>query len=252
MKKDSLGDRMKSYENVTKFKLTKRTPVIIRLDGKAFHTWTKRLKDVDDLTTDPFSDVMNQCMTATTEKLIAGIQNAVFGYTQSDEISILLNDWKTLTTDQWFGNSVQKMVSVAASMATVYFNQTYAQLVGPEQTQEAAWAMFDARVFTLPKEEVANYFVWRQQDATRNSINMLGQHYFSHKELQGKNVSQVQDMLMLDQPIGDPGVNWNDLDTWKKRGTCVTRVEDVTADREIPIFTADREYVEQFLSVEEN
>jgi len=252
--KDSLGTRMKEYEHVSKTTLTKRTPVIIRLDGKAFHTWTKCLKHVDpSLEQDPFSDVMNQTMAITTEKLVANIQNAVLGYTQSDEISILLNDWSTLTTDQWFGNNVQKIVSVAASMATAYFNQTFAHLVGTDATKEAAPALFDARVWNLPKEEVTNYFVWRQQDATRNSINMLAQHYFSHKELHGKNVSQVQDMLMLTH-----GVNWNDIETWKKRGTCVTRRELETApnreiriDREIPIFTGDRSYVEQSLEAVE-
>jgi len=261
MKGDSLGDRMKGYEHVSRTTLTKRTPVIIRIDGKAFHTWTKQLKNVDDsLNDDPFSDVMNHAMAETTELLVKNIQNAVFGYTQSDEISILLNDWKTLTTDQWFGNTIQKMASVSASMTTVYFNEACAGV----SRRFFAPAMFDARVFNLPKEEVTNYFVWRQQDATRNSINMLGQFYFSHKQLQGKNVGQVQDMLMaMDTPV-----NWNDCDTWMKRGTCVTRGARVPLfgnggvvgyrpdtgieiDREIPIFTAEREYVDRFLQADE-
>jgi tRNA(His) 5'-end guanylyltransferase len=250
---------MKGYENVSKFKLMKRTPVILRLDGKAFHTWTRQLKDVDPgLTDDPFSDIMHNVMAATTEYLVSDIQNAVFGYTQSDEISILLNDWKTLTTDQWFSNTVQKMVSIAASMATVQFNQSVQDEVG----DRLSWALFDARAFNIPEAEVANYFLWRQQDATRNSINMLGQFYFSHKELQGKNVSQVQDMLMLRH-----GVNWNDLDTWKKRGTCVTRnathkyeedngmielLHGIEIDNEIPIFSKDRSYIEQFLKTDKS
>lgn len=241
MKNDSLGDRMKGYENVSKNKLMKRTPAIIRIDGKAFHTWTKQLSNVDDSLNDsPFSVKMNQAMAQTTEMLVKNIQNAVFGYTQSDEISILLNDWKTFTTDQWYGNDVQKIVSVAASMATAYFGEAC-----PSTSRRFfAPAMFDARVSNYPREEVANYFVWRQQDATRNSINMLGQFYFSHKQLQGKNVSQVQDMLMAEH-----NVNWNDIDTWMKRGTCVTRANDI--DREIPIFTADRDYIEQFLRADE-
>ena len=261
MKNDSLGDRMKGYENVSKNKLMKRTPAIIRIDGKAFHTWTKQLSNVDDSLNDsPFSVKMNQAMAQTTEMLVKNIQNAVFGYTQSDEISILLNDWKTLTTDQWYGNDVQKIVSVAASMATAYF----AEACPSTSRRFFAPAMFDARVSNYPREEVTNYFVWRQQDATRNSINMLGQFYFSHKQLQGKNVSQVQDMLMgMDTPV-----NWNDIDTWMKRGTCVTRdarrllfsngklkgywpESGIRIDREIPIFTADRRYVEQFLNTEE-
>ena len=261
MKKDSLGDRMKGYENVSKNKLTRRTPAIIRIDGKAFHTWTKQLSNVDESLNDsPFSVKMNQAMAKTTELLVANIQNAVFGYTQSDEISILLNDWKTFTTDPWYGNDVQKIVSVAASMATAYFGEACTST----SRRFFAPAMFDARVSNYPREEVTNYFVWRQQDATRNSINMLGQFYFSHKQLQGKNVNQVQDMLMLEH-----GVNWNDIDTWMKRGTCVTRgarkplfsngglegyapATGIQIDREIPIFTADRAYVDQFLKAEES
>ncbi len=261
MNKDSLGDRMKRYEGVPKNFLLRRTPVIIRLDGKAFHTWTKHLKNVDEtLKDDPFSEVMVKCMAFTTRMLVENIQNAVIGYTQSDEISILLNDWKTLQTDAWFGNNVQKMTSVSASMATAYFNQAYDSEIGGMTSPPA---MFDARVFNLPKEDVANYFVWRQQDATRNSIQMLGQQYFSHKELHKKNVSNIQDMLMADHEI-----NWNDIDTWKKRGTCVKRMSlpsmkdgatfetirpasSILLDKEIPIFTQDRNYIEDLLKTEE-
>jgi len=157
MKNDSLGDRMKGYEHVSRSTLTKRMPVVIRIDGKAFHTWTKQLKNVDDSLNDsPFSVKMNQAMSDTTQKLVSNIQNAVFGYTQSDEISILLNDWKTLTTDQWFGNTIQKMASVSASMATVYFNEACTST----SRRFFVPAMFDARVFNIPKEEVTNYFVW--------------------------------------------------------------------------------------------
>lgn len=259
-KSDSLGDRMKGYESVTKFKALKRTPVIIRIDGKAFHTWTKHLSKVDPtLKDDPFSELMLRCMSGTTNMLVSNIQNAVLGYTQSDEISILLNDWKTLETDQWFGNTIQKMASVAASMSTAYFNRAYTELTA---VVSATPAMFDARVFNVPKEEVANYFIWRQQDATRNSVQMLGRHYFSHKEMHKKNVSNIQDMLMESH-----GVNWNDLDTWKKRGSCSVRGgfdesmagtpdgikmiktphDRVEIDKEIPIFTKDRAYIEDLL-----
>jgi len=264
MKNDNLGDRMKGYENVSKTKLLNRTPVIIRLDGKAFHTWTKVLPSVDDsLQDDPFSEIMHKCMVETTYKLVSNIQNAVLGYTQSDEITILLNDWKTLTTDQWFGNSVQKMASVSASMATAYFNRAWESMFWSEKIPPA---MFDARVFNIPKEEVANNLIWRQQDATRNSIQMLARHYFSHKQLHKKNVSEIQDMLMLEK-----GINWNDIDTWKKRGMCVVRGgvnepvmggpdgtwtviaphQRIEADEEIPIFTKDREYIERLLEADE-
>jgi len=244
MDKTALGDRMKGYEAVSRTKLLRRSPVIIRLDGKAFHTWTKQLKVVDEsLDINPYSNLMHSFMRNTTQYLMDNIQNAVLAYSQSDEISILLNDWKKLNTDAWFDANIQKMASVSASMATAAFNS---QIFTFNRASPAAlgMALFDARAFNLPKEEVTNYFIWRQQDATRNSINMLGQFYFSHKELQGKNVSQVQDMLMEKFQI-----NWNDCDVWKKRGFCIT--QDGTYDYTIPIFSKHREYIEDCLVAEE-
>jgi len=222
---------MKGYEAISKTKLMRRSPVIIRLDGKAFHTWTRQLQGVDEsLEVEPYGNMMHALMRSTVEYLMDNIQNAVFAYSQSDEISILLNDWKTLKTDQWFDGNIQKITSISASMATAAFNKNH----------NLNLALFDSRVFNIPKEEVANYFVWRQQDATRNSINMLVQFYFSHSQLHGKNVSQVQDMLMQKY-----SKNWNDIDTRKKRGFCVTPTNGY--DSEIPIFTKDRNYIEQYL-----
>jgi len=228
---------MKGYEFTSKSKVLRRTPVIIRLDGKAFHTWTKQLRNNDEsLDTEPFSRIMHHAMKTTTEYLMDNIQNAVVAYSQSDEISILLNDSKRLNTDQWFGGGIQKMASISASMATVAFNANESV-----RFHDFAPALFDARVFNVPREEVSNYFLWRQQDPTRNSVQMLGQFHFSHKEMQNKNVSQVQDMLMLQK-----GVNWNDIDTWKKRGFCVT---GEGYDNEIPIFSyiSGRFFINQFL-----
>lgn len=259
MDKTSLGDRMKGYERTSSSTLLRRTPVIVRVDGKAFHTYTKKFNAETDpsMKADPFSDIMHQVMAHTAMALTWQTQNAVLGYTQSDEISILLRDWDTLTTDQWFGGSVQKIVSTTAAMAASYFNyfmRGYEETVPdlkPNGIQSIP--LFDSRVFNIPKEEVTNYFVWRQKDATRNSINMLARHYFSHKQLHGKNTSEVQDMLMLEH-----GVNWNNIDTWKKRGTCTYRnpiswssSQPVVIDEEIPIFTQDREYIEKHLDVAE-
>ncbi len=238
MDKTSLGNRMKKYESVSKTKLMRRTPVVIRLDGKAFHTWTRQLILVDQtLKTEPYGEVMHKAMFYTTEYLMKNIQNAVLAYSQSDEISILLNDWNRLTTEQWFDGSIQKITSVSASMATVGFN-----CISPIRNMHLKPALFDARAFNVPMDEVANYFIWRQQDATRNSIQMLGQFYFSHKQLHGKNVSQIQDMLMETHAI-----NWNDVDTRKKRGWCATADR---YDNKIPIFTKDRNYIEQYLRAE--
>jgi len=230
MDKSNLGDRMKGYECVPKHSMMRRTPVIIRLDGKAFHTWTRQLRQIDPaLDVEPYGNLMHDYMRRTVEYLMDNIQNAVFAYSQSDEISILLKDWTKLNTDQWFGGAVQKITSVSASMATAAFNKDSDLSIG----------LFDSRVFNVPMEEVANYFVWRQQDASRNSIQMLGQFYFSHSQMHGKNISQVQDMLMEKHEI-----NWNDVDTRKKRGFCVTAAG---YDNEIPIFTQDRNFIEQFL-----
>lgn len=235
---DSLGDRMKEYEGTTQTRLLRRTPVILRLDGRAFHTWTKSLKNMDDLSSTPFSSLMSDMMAGTTQVLVKGIQNAVFAYSQSDEISILLRDWDKHETEQWFDGNIQKIVSISAALAST----TFCDFLGSYDCTQVV--QFDARVFNLPKEEVCNYFIWRQQDASRNSVQMLARHYFSHKELHQKNNSQIQDMLMLEK-----GVNWNDQATWKKRGFCVD--SSLAVDRDIPIFTQDRDYVEKHLSAPE-
>jgi tRNA(His) 5'-end guanylyltransferase len=251
MQTDSLGDRMKKYEGVTQLDLMGRTPVIIRLDGKSFHTFTKKITPAIDpsLNYGPFSEKLHLIMNQTMRALGCEIQNCKFGYTQSDEISLLLTDWNKLTTDQWFGGNIQKIVSISASIATAYFNHYFAETLNLNYANIKNIALFDSRVFNLPKEEVTNYFIWRQQDTTRNSINMLGQYHFSHSNLHGKNVSQVQDLLMLEK-----GINWNDLETWKKRGSCfhtnLPLDEDGTVEPiidEIPIFTQDRDFIEQFV-----
>jgi tRNA(His) 5'-end guanylyltransferase len=271
-KKDSLGDRMKEfYENRSKLYLPRRVPVIIRLDGKAFHTFTKGLKK-------PYDEIFHNAMNATTKYLCENIQGCKLGYTQSDEITLLLTDYDTLTTDAWFGYSVQKMCSVAASMATMAFNKFFAYEYEELNRMVSVWespdddvdymytvydkmvkgALFDARCFSIPKEEVTNCFIWRQQDATRNAVQMLGQCNFSHKALHGKSCNDIQDMLMLEK-----GINFNDMPTEFKRGVCCIKKEVECTDRltgyktewvldnEIPIFTQDRNYVEQYVYCEE-
>ena len=271
-KKDSLGDRMKEfYENRSKLYLPRRVPVIIRLDGKAFHTFTKGFKR-------PYDEILHNTMNSTMKYLCENIQGCKLGYTQSDEITLLLTDYDTVTTDAWFGYGMQKVCSVAASMATMAFNKFFSEEyknymynfsfkdrkpTEEEQTyMEALYnklsiAMFDARCFSIPKEEVVNCFIWRQQDATRNAIQMLGQCHFSHKALHGKSCNDIQDMLMLEK-----GINFNDMPTEFKRGVCCLKKEvpcidrligyktDWVIDKEIPIFTQDRTYVERFVYTE--
>ena len=271
-KKDSLGDRMKSnYENRAKTYLVRRQPVILRLDGKAFHTFTRGLKR-------PYDEIFHKAMNDTLMTLCESIQGCKVGYTQSDEITLLLTDYDTLTTDAWFDYAVQKMCSIAASTATLAFNKSLAKSVddffntkisGVEELSADSedfkyfktlmkavntGAMFDCRCFNIPKEEVVNCFIWRQQDATRNAIQMLGQCNFSHKDLNGKSCNDIQDMLMVQR-----GINFNDMPTEFKRGVCCVRVEQTptdstipvrmkwTIDKEIPIFSKDFGYIEKYV-----
>ena len=280
MKKDSLGDRMKTYyENIPKTHLTRRQPVIIRIDGKAFHTFTRGFQR-------PFDDILIESMQETMKYLCENIQNVKFSYCQSDEISLLLTDYENINTAAWFDYQVQKMCSIAASMATLAFNRVFSKVFykwGNEnlpdwdlggtnkpvdekliklcniyESASEKGAMFDARCFSIPKEEVCNYFLWRQQDATRNSIQMVAQANFSHKQLQNKSCDELQEMLWQEKNI-----NWNDFETVKKRGSCCTKTGKHTVvdmktgeqkdrlvweiDEDIPIFTQDREYIERFV-----
>lgn len=266
--KDSLSDRMKCYENVTRNYLTRRAPAIIRVDGKAFHSFTRGFKK-------PFDGIFVKSMQETMKYLCENIQGCVLGYTQSDEITLVIIDYEKIESCAWFDNNIQKMASISASMATLAFNKYFSanvykyiedykkehQLIFIEEDNKyyntlidaiKKGAMFDSRVFTLPKEEVVNCVIWRQQDATRNSINSVGQVNFSHKQLQNKSCNDVQDMLMSEK-----GINWNDYTTTLKRGSCCIKmpqkINDGTKqeyirnkwiiDNEIPIFTQDREYI---------
>lgn len=274
--KDSLGDRMKEYEYVTRNYLTRKLPVIIRIDGKAFHSFTRGFKK-------PFDEIFVKSMQETTKYLCENVQGCVLGYCQSDEITLVLVDYQSREASAWFDNNIQKMVSVSSSMATMAFNRFFVnnchqwyednidfdELILNTDTEIKALfnaytkacskgAMFDSRVFTLPKEEVINCLIWRQQDATRNSIQSVGQANFSHNELHGKNCSNIQDMLMLEN-----GINWNDYPTHLKRGTCCikkpfkinegTEQEAIrnkwVIDTEIPIFTQDKDYINNLIFI---
>ena len=267
---DELGKRMKEfYEQVPKTRLVRRMPVAIRIDGKAFHTFTRGFEK-------PFDEVFGRAMRETMKYLCENIQGCVLGYTQSDEITLILIDYKKLTSSAWFDYEVQKMCSIAASIATMAFNRAFDKEVTKfyyqhnivEPSGNEYWdsqdshirfatydnardkgAMFDARVFNIPKEEVANLIYWRQLDATRNSIQMVGQANFSHSELQNKSCNVIQEMLFQERDI-----NWNDFPTHLKRGSCCVKSEATTTcaterphweiDLEIPIFKEEgRQYI---------
>lgn len=254
MERDSLGDRMKAqYENRTRFFLPRRTYTVVRVDGRAFHTYCRGLPR-------PFDTELMEHMNAAGKRLCDSMQGACFGFVQSDEISVLLTDFEKIDTEAWFDGNLQKIASVAASEATAEFNLQRYSAGHPFS------ATFDARAFTIPDPvEVANYFVWRQQDATRNSISMAAQAQFSHQQLHGLSSSQQQEMLWREK-----GINWNDYPAGCKRGRAIVRevytadvpytdkrsgeeriAEHVTRSRwvdvEPPIFTQDRLWLEQFI-----
>ena len=248
----SLGDRMKGYEKAFCNVFPRRLPVIIRLDGKAFHTVTRFMSK-------PFDVDLITAMHNTAKFVCGNVQNAVFAYVQSDEISILMNSAVRLTTEPWFNNEQSKIESISAALASSFFSMNW---VGRRAVQ------FDSRAFVLPEDEVCNYFIWRQQDWERNSVQMLARAHYSHKECHKKNCNDLQDMLH------EKGVNWNDLSTHLKRGVCLykRKVEHEVAgddveydqrimktvyrtewyiDKEPAIFTKDREFIEQHLAREE-
>ena len=280
---DELGKRMKEfYEQVPKTRLVRRMPVAIRIDGKAFHSFTKGFKR-------PFDELLIDCMQQTMKYLCENIQGCVLGYHQSDEITLILVDYKNLNSGAFFDYEVQKVCSISASMATMYFNKIFKEKVDQfiddyyeawnvteedHKLMEAYFkavsrgAMFDSRCFNIPKEEVTNLIYWRQQDATRNSIQMVGQANFSHKELHGKSCNMIQDMLMTQKNI-----NWNDFMAYQKRGSCCVKStttctyasenpdDTVTTgaterphwyiDKEIPIFKNEgRDYIEKLINTD--
>lgn len=282
MDRSDLASRMKSfYEEVSKTRLLRRIPTVIRIDGRVFHTFTKGFVQ-------PFDDVLIDSMHETMKYLCENIQGCVLGYTQSDEITLILTDYKELTSDAWFNYEVQKVCSIVASMATMTFNKAFAKNVknfdlktayngDTEENKRLSriynkavekGAMFDARFFNIPREEVTNLIYWRQLDASRNSVNMVGRAYFSHKELLNKSCSQIQDLLMT------KGINWNNYPTYQKRGACCVKREVISnkesdipyplkvmlpqtivktskewiVDDDIPIFKGNgRQYIEELI-----
>jgi len=261
-KPNGLASRMKEYyQDAYNIKLPKRSNVIIRLDGKSFGKYTKGLET-------PFDKDFAEDMNMTAKYLAENIQGCKFAYVQSDEISLLLTDYDTFETSAWFDNKLQKIVSVTASMATSEFNRrrlmraVQKETFGvPIQTTIECFRMgeFDSRVFIIPDaEEVVNYFLWRQQDATRNSISMSGQKYFSHRDLQNKSTSEVQDML-----FNEFGINWNDYPVRFRRGGCFKKENYLIIDSvesgfekrwvyfDPPIFSKDRDFILETFKLEE-
>jgi tRNA(His) 5'-end guanylyltransferase len=219
--KDELGERMKqSYEDRTRYFVPRRTYTIIRLDGKAFHTYTRGLMK-------PFDNDLSNDIDRAIIAMLPHIQGAVFAYTQSDEISVLMTDFALPTTSAWFDGNIQKMASVSASIIAAEFNKFRTQRFIEHKSVnlvsgEFVLAYFDARVFTIPDRiEVMNYFIWRNQDCARNSVSMLAQANFSHKELQGKSTTEMIRMTH-DYNIGNHS-GWLDLSPDLKFGRLIVK-----------------------------
>jgi tRNA(His) 5'-end guanylyltransferase len=241
MMSDSLGDRMKEfYEDRSRVKLLRRTPVIVRVDGRAFHTLTRKAEK-------PFDAHIVWAMLAAAKKVASEMQGFKLGYVQSDEASFLLTDFDTLQTDAWFDYNLQKIVSIAASIMSVEFNQgasfgSYQRLRGVVGINP----VFDARAFNVPNlVEAANYFLWRAKDWERNSVSMFARSFFSHKQLHGK--SRTETLAMLEAE----GHRWNEVDERYRNGSWLYRggfkgILDLTSVR--PEFAGIDELVTKYAS----
>lgn len=248
--KDGLGNRMKEYESRNQYYLQKRTPVILRLDMRAGHSFTKGLQK-------PFDNIFMNTMIATMEQCCEEIQNCVFGYTQSDEITFVLIDYYNINTAAWFEYRTDKLCSISAGLATYHFTKIFEEnakrIISFDPNDKYALTLqrciskpsiFDARCFNIPKEEVTNCLYWRQLDAVRNSIQACGQAEFSHKQLDHKTCENIKEMLV------EKGKPWESLPVYKQRGTCCRRdkEEGWVTNYSMPLLVKEgREYLEELI-----
>lgn len=252
MATSELEKRMRTYEDVTKSTLVRHMPVIIHLDGQSFSKFTKGFQS-------PFDELLRDTMNQTMLYLCKNIQGCKFGYTQSDEISLLLTDYDNLDTSAWFDDEILKMASVSASMCTMKFNQLFVHSIvdmfhGIPTTkyeralEKAAYAgaTFDSRVFNVPKGDVTNYFYWQQTDYIHNAIQMTGIHFFGRKNMSKVTTQQIIDRLDKEM--------WITYDKYYpaayRRGVCAKRSDKSTweLDMNIPDFTRDnRSYIEEVI-----
>lgn len=226
-----MGDRFKDYERVSDHYLTRRQPVVARIDGRSFHTFTRKFAR-------PYDWEFAAAMNFASIELCREVQGCKLAYVQSDEINLLLTDYEEIATEAWFGNRLNKMVSIGASIASIMFTDSIRVL----KDDTSLVGMFDARFFNIPENDTTNYFVWRQKDAERNSLQMLAQSNFSHKSLQGLNSSALQEKLFTEK-----GVNYNDIDPYQKRGAIVIKREGSWKIEPAPIFSQNREIIEDLI-----
>lgn len=260
---NSIGKRMREqYEDTTCITIPRRSYTIIRIDGRSFKNYTKKLNK-------PFDNGLIEDMSKTATFLCKNIVGARFAYVHSDEISILLTDFENINTEGWFGNNLQKMCSISASMATAEFNKlrvlNKAWKIEPlgapdfyhfdvEDIDDLKFAEFDSRVFQIPQRtEVENYFIWRQIDCMRNSIMTVAQSLYSQKELNRMNQKQQLEMIIA------KGQDWNSLASKYKTGQLIVKenyylensIEPRSrwAVKSIPVFTKDRNVLTSLIPV---
>jgi tRNA(His) guanylyltransferase len=215
----NIGERIKRYEAVSAFSLLPRSPLFIRVDGKAFHTYTRGCEK-------PFDQHLIDSMTIAAQKTAREMSGFVAAYLQSDECTFMLSDYENFNSQGWFNYELNKVVSISSSAFTAYFNEAY---------KGSSPAMFDSRAFTIPIEEAPNVFIWRQRDWERNSIQMLARAHFSHSECDGKKVPDLHEMLH------GKGVNWAALSEQLKNGTYLFK------DLKPQSFKADYEDLQKLL-----
>jgi tRNA(His) 5'-end guanylyltransferase len=230
---------MKTYETLVGTKLDKSYPAIVRVDGRAFSKYTRGFNK-------PFDDMIHLAMEHAAKLLCEEMQGSRLAYTQSDEITILFTAHDNPEATLWFDGKVQKIVSSAAAIATEAFNEYMDKMNISTFDNKRKRARFDARTFNLPTQEVNNCFIWRQQDAVRNSKQSIGHAHFSHKELMHKSTEKIVGMLL------ENGVVWDDLPAHYQRGICVKKEVYNNGDTVrnawvidgcIPLFSEDRKYV---------
>ena len=247
--KDSLGDRMRKYESITDNRLISLSPVIIRLDGRYFHSLTKKLEK-------PYDDIFIELMNTTAKTLCEEIQNCRLAYVQSDEISLVLLE-KNYLSEPWFDNRLNKILSISSSIATKAFtlamlNPIYGNLPYNEKYKRLfREGMFDSRAFNLSREEVVNYLIWRQNDCIRNAKNMYAETYLSSKKLHGK--SSEERIVLADQ-ISNLNF-YEDIPIRFQRGRCIVKEDTENksswiVDNSIPVFKDDKEYILERLKEE--
>lgn len=253
----NLEDRMKAYEQATRTVLPRRLPIIVRVDGKGFSNYTKQLPGK------PFDRNFISVMESTAIALCQEIQGAQIAFVQSDEISVLVHGYKKFESEPWFGNQVQKMVSVAAGVASATFTacswRMWSKLAVHDGDRSPSLddiepAYFDARAFVMPESDVANYFLWRQRDGLRNSIQMFARSHFSHSELHKKSTGEMVEMCKA------KGHDWHALPSSQRNGRAVYRESKLVdgmwrshfiTDTNVPLFVDSKHYIERHLVIDE-